>query len=294
MSILLRAHFEETHGRIKIFPKNATEWLDAQQFVHSLPAKKQTTVSIHSNLLTAIDTLDEQSMTIDVQTGIELKHLEDSLNNKGFTLGPLSPLAMTLTLKDFLEGPLAGLRSIPMGRVENVCTRIHVVTREGLVFETSRSPRSAAGPDLLAMYLGNESENGSIVEATIRIFERPFSKMIFTTHGASLPSVALHLRTAISHGCHMARVDLIPMQNNVILTQIHIEGSEGHLKREHDLLGRVMAPMNSQTNVKHISLEPERETSWSELIDTSRFGTSLFRISLGHVLAASHLQPKET
>ena len=58
------------------------------------------------------------------------------------------------TLADFLEGPHAGLRAIPGGRLEPLCARLEGMTSDGRVFVTQPGPRSAAGPDLTALFLG--------------------------------------------------------------------------------------------------------------------------------------------
>jgi len=54
-----------------------------------------------------------------VAAGVPLVVLERELGEHALSLGPLSPGATALDVAAFLEGPYAGLRAVPGGRLES-------------------------------------------------------------------------------------------------------------------------------------------------------------------------------
>src|SRR5438045_1430634 len=63
-----------------------------------------------------LEAVEPKSCTVQAGAGIVLAELERQLQPLALSLGALSPGAMKLTLGDFLEGPYAGLKAIPVGR----------------------------------------------------------------------------------------------------------------------------------------------------------------------------------
>ena len=116
--------------------------------------------TLDRSALNAIGQIDPQSMTIDVQAGAELKAVEAALTSQALTLGALPPAAWSSTVARYLEGPYAGLRAIAGGRLEPLCARLDGVFADGRHFISSPGPRSAAGPDLKALFLGASGRLG--------------------------------------------------------------------------------------------------------------------------------------
>jgi len=125
-------------------------------------------VKLSRSNLSRVIRIEPKSALAEVETGLTLQALEAAVREKQLTLGPLSPFAMRLTLAEFLEGPLAGLRAISPGRLEPLCLSLHGLTALGQPISTADAPRSAAGPDLMALFLGAHGRLALTTRAVVR------------------------------------------------------------------------------------------------------------------------------
>jgi FAD/FMN-containing dehydrogenase len=266
-----------------LFPTSVREWIEAQQFVSSLGLDERARALVCNDRLLLIQNLDLESMTVDVGSGVLLSALEKFLNEHDLSLGPLSPEAFQLKLGDFLEGPLAGLRSVPMGRVEPISARLLVVTHEGYSFETSRAPRSAAGPDLNALFLASHGAYGRIIEATVRVFPKPQSRDVMRFTADDRVVALSQLRRAISLGAYLARIDFVPQVKGVDFDVV-VQGSSAQVAREARMLSRLLTARAETHNTGPLgeTIGPEREVGWAEMADPQRW--SGHRIGLGKIL----------
>ncbi|MFL5318615.1 MAG: FAD-binding oxidoreductase [Myxococcaceae bacterium] len=145
---------------------------DVQRVITTLRSADRK-IRLSLRRLEQLGRFDEESQLVQVGAGVKLNAVEEAANKVGLSLGPLSPGAMALSVGEFLEGPYAGLRAIPGGRLEPLSASLRVVTPDALVTESRAAPKSATGPELDALHLGGRRRFGVIVGARLKLQPRP-------------------------------------------------------------------------------------------------------------------------
>lgn len=115
--------------------------------------------------------VDDESLLLDVRAGAFGDVLEDELRaDHGVTLGHW-PQSMALsTVGGWLACRSAGQYSTRYGKIEDMVVGLEVALADGrLVSLGGRGPRSAAGPDLVQVFVGSEGALGVITEARLRV-----------------------------------------------------------------------------------------------------------------------------
>jgi len=129
-------------------------------------------LSLDTTRLGALVGVDRESLTATAQAGIYGPALEQALAGHGVTLGHFPQSFEFSTLGGWIATRSSGQSSSGYGSIEDLVVATRMVTPEG-VLRTLPVPRSAAGPDLDGLVLGSEGTLGVIVEATLRVSERP-------------------------------------------------------------------------------------------------------------------------
>jgi len=116
--------------------------------------------------------VDNESLLLDVRAGTFGDVLEDRLRSEEYrvTLGHW-PQSMALsTVGGWLACRSAGQYSTRYGKIEDMVVGLEVALADGrLVRFGGRAPRSAAGPDLVQLFVGSEGTLGVITEARLRV-----------------------------------------------------------------------------------------------------------------------------
>ena len=121
--------------------------------------------------LVAVHEIDSSSQTITAQGGINGQHLEDRLEEAGYTLGHFPSSIMCSTLGGWLAARSAGQLSSKYGKIEDMVVSLRVVLPDGTVMDTSE--RNAGDPDWTQLIVGSEGTLGFITEATLRVHPQP-------------------------------------------------------------------------------------------------------------------------
>jgi alkyldihydroxyacetonephosphate synthase len=121
-------------------------------------------------------TIDTESLTVDVQTGIIAQHLEWELEKLGYSTMHLPASISCATMGGFLAHRGTGVLSTKYGKIEDMVMSLEVVTPRGEVINTLPVPRHASGPDLTQLFLGSEGTLGVITKATLKIHPIPESR----------------------------------------------------------------------------------------------------------------------
>ncbi|QIM17335.1 FAD-binding oxidoreductase [Leucobacter insecticola] len=112
---------------------------------------------------------------------------EAALAAHGFELGHYPQSFRYATIGGFAAARSSGQNSAGYGRFDTMVTGIRVATPTGDL-ELGRSPGSAAGPDLIRVFLGSEGIFGVITEVTLRVHpvptERVFEAWTFPSFAA--------------------------------------------------------------------------------------------------------------
>ena len=239
--------------------------------------------------LTVIEPIAPQSMTVPVGAGVLLKDLDAHLKPHGLTIGPLSPAAMSLRLGEFLEGPYAGLRSIPGGRLEPLCTALTAITSDGRRLETSRAPRSAAGPDLSALVLGANGRMALVTRAVVRCMPFPERDVRVGFSFPSAQAFVTALQRCLAEGFWPWRVHADSTSGRVI-AEVRWAASVGSVERDRELLSGCVEEVGGRGSAESDREGPvsvEHESTWDAVRACLEQGRALqlFRLSLTTVVA---------
>jgi alkyldihydroxyacetonephosphate synthase len=144
--------------------------------------------------------LDERSLTVTAQAGLNGKRLEDHLNERGLML-PHYPASVAMaTVGGYVAARGSGVLSTRYGRIEDLLVGLRVVTADGETIDTVPVPRHAVGPELTQLFVGSEGTLGVIVRATLQVVPLPPARRFATVSFPSLADGVSAIRTALSYG----------------------------------------------------------------------------------------------
>ncbi|MFJ6531273.1 FAD-binding oxidoreductase [Microbacterium sp. NPDC091662] len=129
-------------------------------------------VSLDLRRLSGLIRLDEISGEALLAAGTTGPEAEASLSAHGFELGHFPQSFRYATVGGFAAARSSGQNSAGYGRFDSMVTGIRVATPTGDI-ELGRSPGSAAGPDLIRVFLGSEGIFGVITEVRVRVHPIP-------------------------------------------------------------------------------------------------------------------------
>ncbi len=121
--------------------------------------------------------IDEQSMSVTAEAGINGSQLEMRLNEKGLTLPHYPASANCATLGGYLAPRGTGTISTKYGKSEDLVMSMEVVLPDGSIIETPRVPDHASGPDYMGLFLGSEGVFGTITKATMQVDYLPETRL---------------------------------------------------------------------------------------------------------------------
>ena len=153
--------------------------------------------------LTRLDRIvdvDETSLTVTAEAGVNGLRLEQELNGRGLML-PHYPASVDLaTVGGYVAARGSGVLSTRYGKIEDLVLALRVVLPTGEAIETVPVPRHAVGPELTQLFVGSEGTLGVITRATLRLAPQPakrrFEAVSFATVGDGIAAV----RSGIQRG----------------------------------------------------------------------------------------------
>lgn len=269
-------------------PGSVAELTQGLHVLADAGARLNAEATLQRSKLSQVGAMREASMTIDAGAGVSMRELDAHARRAGLTLGTLSPGALTLTVGDFLEGPYAGLRAVPLGRLEPVCTRLEAVAPDGHVFSTPRAPRSAAGPDLAGLVLGGHGRLALVTSATMKCEPLPEREVRVALSCANGADLVMLLRRWLAEGLQLNQVHLGVRDGRSVI-EVGCAGSRSGTERDRELLvrmGRVLGATVVDPGLPAVTGE-EREVSWRTVQRAVDRGATLtlYRCSLSAAIA---------
>lgn len=129
-------------------------------------------ISLDLRRLSGLIRLDEVSGEARIAAGTTGPAAESLLAARGYELGHYPQSFRYATIGGFAAARSSGQNSAGHGRFESMVTGLRVATPTGDI-DLGRSPGSAAGPDLIRVFLGSEGIFGVITEVTVRVHPVP-------------------------------------------------------------------------------------------------------------------------
>jgi alkyldihydroxyacetonephosphate synthase len=117
--------------------------------------------------------INETSLYVRAEAGVNGGQLEWALNERGLTLPHYPASANCATLGGYLAPRGSGTISTKYGKAEDLVMSLEVVLPDGTIVRTPPVPNHASGPDFMRLFLGSEGTFGVITEATMQIAVLP-------------------------------------------------------------------------------------------------------------------------
>lgn len=140
-------------------------------------------IAIDLTAMNKIIDIDEESLVVTAQAGLNGPDLEAELSKRGLMLAHY-PGAYNIgaTLGGYVSARGSGVLSTKYGKAEELVMQAKAVLPPGKTIETLPVPLHATGPDLLQLLVGAEGTLGVITELTFRLDPLPKSRefMSFT------------------------------------------------------------------------------------------------------------------
>ena len=135
-------------------------------------------ILIDTKRMDKIISIDEKSLTVTAQAGINIAQLEWALNEKGLMLPHYAASSNCATLGGALAPRGTGTLSTKYGKAEDMVMSMQIVLPTGEVIRTPLVPKHAAGPDWFRLFLGAEGNFGIITEATMQLDYLPEARLM--------------------------------------------------------------------------------------------------------------------
>ena len=156
-------------------------------------------VSLDLRRLSGLVRLDEVSGEAVLAAGTTGPESEALLSAHGLELGHFPQSFRYATIGGFAAARSSGQNSAGNGRFDTMVTGIRVATPTGDI-ELGRSPGSAAGPDLIRVFLGSEGIFGVITEVRVRVHPTPRDRVFESWSFPDFASGADGLRRVAQQG----------------------------------------------------------------------------------------------
>jgi alkyldihydroxyacetonephosphate synthase len=141
------------------------------------PGETRTVISVDLSRLNRLLDIDDDSRLARVQTGVLGPHLEEQLNDRGWTLGHFPDSFTYSTLGGWVATRSSGMQSDRYGDVADLTRAVRMATPAGMLV-TRPVPSTSTGPSVREMVLGSEGRLGIITEATVHVHRLPEERTI--------------------------------------------------------------------------------------------------------------------
>lgn len=144
--------------------------------------------------------IDEVSMTVTAQAGVNGDVLERALNERGLMLPHYPASSQWATVGGYVSARGSGVLSTRYGKIEDLIVGLRVALPNGRLIDSVSAPRHAVGPDFTQLFVGAEGTLGVITRATLEIVPLPAERSFTALHFPTLQAGVTAFRTALARG----------------------------------------------------------------------------------------------
>lgn len=137
---------------------------------------RRAVISLDLTRMRGLESLDPVSGEATLMAGTTGPDAEALLGQRGFELGHYPQSFLYATIGGFAATRSSGQSSAGYGRFDAMVTGLRVVTPTGEL-DLGRAPGSAAGPDLVRLFLGSEGALGVITAVRVRVHPTPEARL---------------------------------------------------------------------------------------------------------------------
>ena len=183
-------------ARVSLVPQGGNTGL----VVGSTPDDSGSQLVLSLQRLHAVREIDAANLTITVEAGCVLQHLQEVALKAGF-LFPLSLAAEgSCTIGGNLATNAGGTQVLRYGNTRDLCLGLEVVTAAGEVWHgLSGLRKDNTGYDLRDLYIGSEGTLGVITAATLKLYPLPAARLTAWAAVASMDEAVALLGLAQQH-----------------------------------------------------------------------------------------------
>ena len=150
--------------------------------------------------LDAIVEIDEVSLTVTAQAGVNGKRLEAELNARGLMLPHYPASVEWATVGGYIAARGSGVLSTRYGKIEDLLLSLRVATPADGLIDTVSVPRHAVGPELTQLFVGSEGTLGVITRATLQLAPLPEARRFAAVAFPSVDAGIHAIRRALQAG----------------------------------------------------------------------------------------------
>jgi alkyldihydroxyacetonephosphate synthase len=144
--------------------------------------------------------IDERSLTVTAQAGVNGNVLERALNERGLMLPHYPASSEWATVGGYIAARGSGVLSTRYGKIEDLLLSLRVAMAGGELIETVNVPRHAVGPDLTQLFVGSEGTLGIITRATLEVAPLPEVRTFVTLRFPSVEAGVEAFRKTLHAG----------------------------------------------------------------------------------------------
>src|SRR5690349_23215965 len=144
--------------------------------------------------------IDERSLTVTAEAGVNGKVLERALNERGLMLPHYPASAEWATVGGYVAARGSGVLSTRYGKIEDLLLSLRMALAGGELIDTVSVPRHAVGPELTQLFVGSEGTLGIITRATLEIVPLPPERRFFTLQFPNVDAGIQAFRSTLAAG----------------------------------------------------------------------------------------------
>lgn len=148
--------------------------------------------------------VDELSMTAVVEAGMIGRHLENALNERGYTLGHFPSSIMCSTVGGWVATRSAGQFSSRYGKIEDMVLALDTVLPDGteVLLDGTRTHRGQ--PDLTRLVVGSEGTLGVVTRVRLKVHPVPSTRRFAGFRFMDVVAALEAMRSIMQHGLRPA------------------------------------------------------------------------------------------